>query len=290
MTITPTQVKELREKTGAGMMDCKKALAESSGDMEKAIEQLRKMGLATAAKKAGRAAADGTIGWYADDGGKLGVLVEVNCETDFVAKTDDFKNYVTQITDIVREKSPADMDALMSLAWDGSTVKDVQTQLVAKIGENLGVRRFARWEGDGNATKVAQYIHAGSKIGVMVRFTDPAGKLEQSLAREVAMHVAAMNPHYVRAEDIPESVLAKEKEIMLAQMGDVKKPPEIMEKIVSGKVAKYANDVCLNNQIFVRDPDGKATVAKALTAVDSGIRVEEFVRFQVGEGIEKKKD
>jgi len=290
MSITPAQVKELREKTGAGMMDCKKALGETGGDMEKALDTLRKQGLATAAKKAGRAAADGIIGWHTDENGSLGVLLEVNCETDFVTKTEDFMNYVTKLTDIIKENNPADMDALMALKYDGSTVADAQTQLVAKIGENLGARRFARWEVNGSAQRLAQYIHAGSKIGVMVRFDDPANKLSNELAREVAMHVAAMNPSYVRPDEIPAEVMAKEKEIMLAQMGEMNKPPEVMEKIVEGKLAKYAKDVCLENQIFVRDPDGKATVAKALEALDKGIRVASFVRFQVGEGLEKKKD
>lgn len=290
MTISPAQVKELREKTGAGMMDCKRALTEAGGDMEKAVEQLRKQGLATAAKKAGRVAADGVIGWDYDQNKRVGVLVEVNCETDFVTKTEDFQQYVKKLIQIVRDNDPADMDALMDLNYDGSKVADVQTQLVAKIGENLGARRFVRWTAKNDSQKLAQYIHAGSKIGVMVLFEDPANKLNMTLAREVAMHVAAMNPSYVRRDEIPQSVMEKEKEIMLAQMQDVKKPPEIMEKIVQGKLSKYINEVCLDNQIFVRDPDGKATVAKALSSIDNGIRVNRFVRLQVGEGIEKKAD
>lgn len=290
MDITPTQVKELREKTGAGMMDCKKALTEASGDLEKAFEILRKLGLSSAAKKAGRVAADGTLGYYVDDKGTLGVIVEVNCETDFVTKTDDFRNYVSGLTELVRKQKVADMDALFSTKMGTGTVRDTQTALVAKIGENLGARRFVRWEANGTGQKIAQYIHAGNKIGVMVRFADAAGKLDTQLAREVAMHVAAMHPLYVRKEDIPESVLLKEKEIMLAQMGDVKKPPEILEKIVAGKISKYVTDVCLENQVFVRDPEGKNTVAQTLSKIDKGIRVEEFVRFQVGEGIEKKKE
>ncbi len=290
MSITPAQVKELREKSGAGMMDCKKALEEAGGDMDKAVEVLRKRGLATAAKKTGRAAADGIIGWLLGASGNLGTLVEVNCETDFVTKTDDFKNYVTKLTEIITRQNPTDMDALMALSYDGSTVKDMQTNLVAKIGENLGARRFVRWEVNGSAQKLAQYIHAGSKIGVMVRFDDPANRLTRELAREIAMHVAAMNPSFVRASDIPPDVMAKEKEIMLAQMADVKKPPQVMEKIVEGKLAKYAKEVCLEDQIFVRDPEGKATVGVALARIDKGIRVNSFVRFQVGEGIEKKKE
>lgn len=286
MTITPEQVKALRDKTGAGMMDCKKALAEVNGDMEKASELLRKWGIATAANKAGRVAADGTIGHYYSN--NLGVLIEVNCETDFVVKTPDFQNYVKTLTNIVRDKNPKDMDSLLSLNHDGATVRDIETQLVAKIREKLGVRRFARWEANGNTTKIAQYVHAGSKIGVMVAFEDPQSKLSETMAREVAMHVAAMNPHYVHKEDIPESVLVKEREILLSQMGEQKKPPEIMEKIVSGKLSKYYSEVCLDDQLFVRDPEGKLTVSKALTKVDPSIKVEKFVRFQVGEGIEKK--
>ena len=290
MDISPSLVKELREKTSAGMMDCKKALAETSGDMEKAIDFLRKQGLSTAAKKAGRVAADGTIGFTIDDKGSFGAMVEVNCETDFVTKTDGFQQYVKELTEVLRLNNVADIDALMAASVKGSTMREVQTALVVKIGENLGARRFVRWQSNGAGQKIAQYIHAGNKIGVMVRFTDPTDKLAMTLAREVAMHVAAMNPSYVRKEDIPESVLAKEKEIMLAQMGDMKKPPEIMDKIAAGKVAKYVNDVCLDNQIFVRDPEGKTTVAQVLATIDQGIRIEEFVRLQVGEGIEKKQE
>lgn len=290
MTITPAQVKELREKTGAGMMDCKKALGESKGDMNDAIEILRKWGLSTAAKKSGRTAAEGTIGYHIDNSNTLGLMVEVNCETDFVVKTDDFQNYVSRLVNIIKEADPNDMDQLMKLKYDGDTVEEAQTNLVAKIGENLGVRRFIRWQVNGNAQKLALYIHAGNKIGTLVRFDDPANKLETQLAREVAMHVAAMTPHYVRKDEIPENVMSKEKEIMLAQMADVKKPPEIMDKIVEGKLAKYVNEICLENQIFVRDPEGKSTVGQTLNKVDKGIRVDSFIRFQVGEGIEKKKD
>ena len=286
--ITPEQVKNLREKTGAGMMDCKKALGESSGDMEKASELLRKWGIATAAKKAGRVAADGIIGSYMANDSKLGVLVEVNCETDFVVKTPDFQNYVKTLTNIVRDKNPRDLDALFAVSHEGTTVREFETNLVAKIREKLGARRFVRWEADGNTTKLAQYIHAGSKIGVMVMFEDPTSKLSADQGREVAMHIAAMNPLFVRKGDVPESVLVKEKEILMAQMASEKKPPEIMEKIVSGKLNKYYSEVCLDDQIFVRDPEGKLTVAKALQKIDPKIRVEKFVRFQVGEGIEKK--
>jgi elongation factor Ts len=288
MNISSEMVKTLRKKTGAGMMDCKKALAEAAGDMEKATETLRKWGIATAAKKSERVAADGTIGSYIASDRKVGVLVEVNCETDFVVKTPDFQKYVATITDSVREKAPKDLDALFAVKHEGVTIRDFETQLVAKIREKLGVRRFVRWDANGNTTKLAQYIHAGNKIGVMVSFADPEGKLADERAREIAMHIAAMNPLYVRKEDIPESVLAKEREILMSQMGEQKKPPEILEKIVTGKLQKYYSEVCLDDQIFVRDPEGKLTVSKALAGINSKIRVEKFVRFQVGEGIGKK--
>lgn len=287
MGITPEQVKNLREKTGAGMMDCKKALGEAAGDMEKAGELLRKWGIATAAKKAGRVAADGTIGSYFANDGKLGVLVEVNCETDFVVKTPDFQNYVKTLTDIVRDKNPGDLDALFGINCQGTTIRDLETNLVAKIREKLGVRRFVRWDVGGATTKIAQYIHAGGKIGVMVGFKDPSSKLGDAQAREVAMHIAAMNPLFVGKEDVPQAVLAKEKEILLSQMAKENKPPEIMEKIMTGKLSKYYAEVCLEDQIFVRDPEGKLTVGKALSKIDPGIKVEKFVRLQVGEGIEK---
>lgn len=287
MSITPTMVKELREKTGAGMMDCKKALAESAGDMEGAVEFLRKKGISTAAKKAGRTAADGLIGSYISDDARLGVLVEVNCETDFVTKLEDFQEFVSRVPLVVRDANPGNLDDLLAASYEGITVKEAQTNLVAKIGENLGVRRFARVEVDGSG-KLSNYIHAGSKIGVIVSFDDPSGKLDEATAREIAMHVAAMNPRYVKRDDVPESVIAKEKEIMKAQMVDMKKPPEILDKIVTGKLGKVFTEICLEDQVYVRDPDGKSTVKSWLEKIDKSIKVSSFERLQVGEGVEKK--
>lgn len=289
MGITSEMVKNLREKSGAGMMDCKAVLQETNGDENAAMELLRKKGITTAAKKSGRAAADGLIGSFISPDAKLGVLVEVNCETDFVTKLEDFQGYVNRLTDIVREANPKDLDGLLAAKLGTTTVRDAQTALVAKIGENLGVRRFTRVAVDG-AKKLAQYIHAGSKIGVIVAFDDPQGKLDTTTAREIAMHVAAMHPQYVRRDEVPADVVAKEKEIMLAQMGDMKKPPEVMEKIVSGKVGKFFTEVCLEDQLYVRDPDGKATVGAWLKKIDGAITIASFVRLQVGEGVEKKKD
>ena len=289
MGITPAKIKELREKTGAGMMDCKKALTEAAGDMERAIEVLRKKGVALAAKKMGRVAADGLIGSFLSGDKRLGVLVEINCETDFVTKTEDFQNFLKRITELVRDHNPQDLDALMAWASNGQTVKDEQAALVAKIGENIRVRRFAR-VGIEDGQKMAQYIHAGHKIGVIVVFNDKANKLDETTSREVAMHIAAMNPRYVRRDDVPESVLLKEKEIVKAQMADVNKPPQILEKIVTGKLGRFYTEVCLEDQIYVRDPDGKSSVGAWLKKIDNSIYVDSFVRLQVGEGVEKRKE
>jgi elongation factor Ts len=287
MSITPTMVKELREKTGAGMMECKSALNEAKGEMETAIEILRKRGVSMAAKKAGRTAADGLIGTCFTNDGHAAVLVEVNCETDFVTKTEDFQQFVAKVSEIVRDKHPKTLDELMTLPCGSHTVGETQTALVAKIGENLGIRRFARLTAD-SGKKLAGYLHAGSKIGVLVSFCDPAGKLDGQTAREVAMHVAAMHPQYVRRQEVPESIIAKEREIMLAQMADTKKPPEILEKIVTGKMGKLYTEICLEDQLYVRDPDGKASVGSWLKKIENGIVVDSFVRMQVGEGVEKK--
>ena len=287
MGITSAMVKELREKSGAGMMDCKKALVEASGALDDAMEILRKRGVALAAKKAGRVASEGLIGSYINDDKSLAVLVEVNCETDFVAKTDGFSEFIKDMVEVIRDNDPEDVDVLMDISYKGKTVKEMQTDVVAKIGENIGVRRFTRIFVEGSK-KLAQYIHAGSKIGVIASFNDPNGKLDDSTAKEIAMHIAAMRPQYVKKEDVEDSIIAKEKEIILAQMGKTEKPPEILEKIVNGKINKFFSEVCLNDQIYVRDPDGKSSVAKWLKAIDSDLTVDSFVRLQVGEGVEKK--
>jgi elongation factor Ts len=289
MSITPNMVKELREKTGAGMMDCKTALAEAEGNMDSAVEVLRKKGIATAAKKAHRTAADGLVGCAFAKDARIGALVEVNCETDFVTKTDDFRAFVSHVAEVIRDTKPANLEDLLTKPLEGHTVGEIQTALLAKIGENLGIRRFTH-VAVGTDQKLAKYIHAGSKIGVVVTFDDPADKLDETTAREVAMHVAAMRPQFVRREEISESVLSKEREIMLAQMADTKKPAGIMEKILSGKIGKLFTEICLDDQLFVRDPEGKHSVSAWLKKIDNGIRIHSFVRLQVGEGVEKKAD
>ena len=286
-SITPNMVKELREKTGAGMMDCRNALAESNGNMEGAADVLRKKGISTAAKKAGRTAADGLIGATLSADAKLAALVEVNCETDFVTKTDDFKGFVQSVTDLVQKQNPKDLDALLEMKIGPSSLKEVQTALIAKIGENIGVRRFSRI-GAGVGQKLPQYIHAGSKIGVVVLFEDKSGKLDTTTAREVAMHAAAMHPQFTNRREVPEGIIAKEKEIMLAQMGEMKKPPEVMEKILSGKIGKFFTEVCFEDQLYVRDPEGKSTVGAWLKKIEPSIAIKSFVRLQVDEGVEKK--
>jgi len=282
MAITAETVKELRDRTGAGMMDCKRALAENSGDIEKALESLRKQGIAKAATKAARVAAEGLIGNYATPNSIT--LVEVNCETDFVCKTDEFQKFVKDLAEHVFKTAPADLNTLLAGTFGGKKLEDYQKELVAKIGENLGVRRFATKKFDGTA-KGVQYIHAGSKIGVVAVFEDPSNKLTTEAGRDVAMHIAAMNPQYVRKSDVPESIIAKEREICLAQMVNEKKPQAILEKIVDGKVNKYFGEVCVEDQVFVKDTAGKQTVAQMLKAIDPSLKIKEFVRFQVGEGV-----
>ncbi|MBI2974195.1 MAG: translation elongation factor Ts [Deltaproteobacteria bacterium] len=257
MNISADSVKELRERTGAGMMDCKKALSENSGDINKAIESLRKHGLAKAAKKASRSASEGLVCQFVSD--KLIVMADVNCETDFVCKTDEFQNFVKNVTAHIAKTNPENMEALLASSMNGKKLSD------------------------------GCYVHAGSKIGVIVIFEDPSGKLSDTAARDVAMHVAAMNPTYVRKSDISKEFIAKEKEVFQAQMAEEKKPPQVMEKIIEGKLNKYLSEICLEDQIFIRDPSGKTTVAQMLKTADASVKIREFVRFQVGEGVEKKK-
>lgn len=287
MGISMETVKELREKTNAGMMDCKKALESSGGDIEGAVEYLRKKGLATAAKKASRIAAEGLIASAASRDGKVHALVEVNCETDFVVKTDDFQKYAASVAALTLEKQPKDVEALGKLPFEGRTVSDYQTGLVAKIGENIRARRLEIVRTGGNQ-KIAKYVHPGSRIVALVVFEDPASKLTDEAGREIAMHTAAMNPSYVSKEEIPQAVLEKEKAIFKEQMANEKKPPEILEKIIQGKLAKQLAEVCLEDQIFVKDPDGKMSVKNVLKKIDPGIKIRSFIRLQVGEGIEKK--
>lgn len=278
--ITAALVKELRERTGAGMMDCKKALTAVEGDMDKAIDFLREKGLAAAAKKAGRIAAEGVVGSFVSADGKIGAIVEVNCESDFVAKTDGFKALVEKIAAHIVATKPADVEALLASELDGQTVEALVTASVAKIGEKISVRRFALYEAPEGV--VAAYIHGGGKIGVIVELK--GGNAE--LGKDVAMHVAAANPSYLERSQVPAAELEHEKEVLSEQAKNEGKPEKIIEKMVMGRINKYYKEVCLVDQEFVKDPD--QTVGKLVKA--AGAEVLAFSRFQLGEGIEKKQE
>ncbi|MCD7974392.1 MAG: translation elongation factor Ts [Phascolarctobacterium sp.] len=279
--ITAALVKELRDRTGAGMMDCKKALAAVEGDMDKAIDFLREKGLAAAAKKAGRIAAEGVIGSYVSKDKKTGVIVEVNCETDFVGKTDDFKAIVNSIVEHIAVTQPADMDILMASKLNGKTIADIVTETIAKIGENIAVRRFARYEALSDGL-IAAYIHAGGKIGVLVNMKGGSA----DLGKDIAMHIAATNPSYLDRTQVSATEVEHEKQILSEQAHNEGKPEKIIEKMVLGRIQKYYKEVCLVEQEFVKDPD--QTIGKLLK--DNNAEVIEFVRFQMGEGIEKKQE
>ncbi len=278
--ITAALVKELRERTGAGMMDCKKALTAVEGDMDKAIDFLREKGLAAAAKKAGRIAAEGVVGAFVAADGKIGTIVEINCETDFVAKTDNFKELVTKIAAHIVATKPADVDALLTSELDGQSVADLVTASVAKIGEKISVRRFALFEAPEG--EVAAYIHGGGKIGVLVELK--GGNAE--LGKDIAMHVAAANPSYLERSQVPAAELEHEKEVLAEQAKNEGKPEKIIEKMVMGRINKYYKEVCLVDQEYVKDPD--QTIAKLLKANNAEVLA--FARFQLGEGIEKKQE
>jgi elongation factor Ts len=276
MNITADTVKQLRERTGAGMMECKKALVETQGDLDAAAELMRKSGLAKADKKAARGGAEGTVA--VERAGNSAVLVEVNCETDFVARGDDFLGFARNVARAALEKAPADVKALVGLTSGGSTLDEQRRVLIAKIGENISVRRFARVTSQG---ALGAYIHGG-RIGALVALKGG----DEALARDLAMHVTAANPAYIDAGGVPAAVLDKEREILTEQTKTEKKPPEIIAKMVEGRLRKHLAEITLVGQPFVKDPD--TTVEKLLK--NSGATVLQFVRFAVGEGIEKKQD
>lgn len=291
MAFTAADVKNLRERTGCGMMDCKKALAETDGDMEKAIEFLREKGLAAAAKKAGRIAAEGLVVSVIDAEKKVGVVLEVNAETDFVAKNEKFVSFVDDVAKTVIAENPADVDALLAAKCAGSsmTVQDELTEKIQTIGENMKVRRFVRMEGD-----LVAYVHGGGRIGVLVKFdTDVAGKEGfEEYAKDIAMQIAAVTPEYLDENSIPAERVAKEKEILTAQAMNEGKPAEIAEKMVAGRIKKFFKEICLVDQIFVKDNEKTISqytqdVAKKL---GGSIKIVEFARFEKGEGLEKKEE
>ena len=282
MQITAALVKELRERTGAGMMECKKALTETAGDMDAAVELMRKSGQAKADKKSGRIAAEGVVTLAMGEGAQTAAIVEVNCETDFVAKDDSFGAFAAAVAETVLEQSPASVEALNAMNLAGSddhTVEQSRLDLVSKIGENIQVRRFERVVSDGG--QLGSYLH-GTRIGVLV---DAEGG-EDTLVRDVAMHIAASRPMCVAEADVPPGVLEKEKEILSAQAASSGKPANIIEKMVEGRIRKYLGEITLLGQPFVKDPE--RTVGALLGSADA--KVNGFVRFEVGEGLEKKQE
>ena len=274
--ITAALVKELREITGAGMMDCKKALVECEGDKDKAIDYLREKGIAKAAKKAGRIASEGVVAAASD--GKTACIVEINSETDFVAKNENFLALVKKIAEHIVACKPADMDALNASQMDGKTVAEVMTEAVASIGEKLSLRRFEVYTTEDG--QLATYIHMGGKIGVIVELSGG----DKTLGKDVAMQIAAAKPQCIGREDVDQEALAHEREVIRKQALEEGKPEKIVEKMVDGRINKYYKEVCLVEQEFVKDSD------KTIKDILAGVEVRRFARFEMGEGLEKKNE
>ena len=282
---TAKDVMALREMSGAGMMDCKKALTACEGDMDKAMDYLREKSLAASAKKAARIAAEGIVSSYVTDDHKVGAIVEVNCETDFVAKTDDFKALVNSVAKLVVEKNPADVDELMALDCGDGTVAEMVNRAVAKIGEKITIRRFARMEGQ----LLDTYIHLGGKIGVIVAAKTADAEKARPAVHDVAMHIAAAKPGVLHRDEVDPADLDKEREILRAQaLNDPKpKPANIIEKMVEGRIAKYYKEVCLLEQPFVKNPDQSI---EQMLKEHGDVELVAFVRFEMGEGLQKRQD
>ena len=299
MAITASMVKELRELTGVGMLDCKKALAETDGDMEKAVEYLREKGLAASEKKAGRIASEGVCLSYLNDDKSVGVVVEVNSETDFVAKNPVFREYVLQVAEHIANSQAADVEALLAEAWKfdtSMTVAEALSSKVAVIGENLKIRRFEKYAKEGNGT-IVSYIHGGGRIGVMIEIAcDNVTDAVEEMGKNVAMQIAALNPQFICVDDVPAEFVAKEKEILTQQaMNDPKnasKPANIIEKMIDGRLNKEMKGICLVEQPYVKD--GDLTVKKYIESVakevGAPITIKRMVRFETGEGLEKKEE
>ena len=291
MAVTAQMVKELREATGAGMMDCKKALTEADGNMERAVDILREKGLSKAAKKADRVAAEGLVTIKTNADNTVAAIVEVNSETDFVAKNQDFKDFVADVAEMVLEGDFADVEALLaSNHKEGKPLKDVLNDRVATIGEKLDVRRFERIATSG---KVAGYIHGGGKIGVVVELaTDSNDERVLTLGKDIAMQVAAMNPKYISRDDVDPEYIAHETEVLTQQALNEGKPANIVEKMVVGRLNKELKEVCLVDQVFVKDSELTISklIAKVAKEVASDISVANMVRYEVGEGIEKREE
>lgn len=276
-TITAAMVKELREKTGAGMMDCKKALTATEGDAEKAVDWLREKGIAKAEKKAGRVAAEGAVAAYVSADAKTGCVVEINCETDFAAGNDQFKELLAKVAEHIVATKPATLDALNDSVLDGKKVADLITEATATIGEKISLRRFACYETEG---RLASYIHMGGKIGVLVNLTGG----DEQLGKDVAMQIAAAAPKAIDRNGVDATDIEHEKEVLRKQAEEEGKPAKIIDRMVEGRINKFYKEVCLNEQEFVKDPD------KTIADILGDVKVIEFTRFQLGEGIEKKQE
>lgn len=295
MAFTAKDVQQLRERTGVGMMDCKKALTQTDGDMEKAIDILREKGLAAAAKKSGRIAAEGLVYAFADSAKKVGVVIEVNSETDFVGKNADFQAFVKALANIVAEKDPADVAALLELPFEGDlTVADALRDKILVIGENLSIRRFTRYNGD-----CVAYVHGGGRIGVLVKFeadeAASASDVLQECGKDVAMQIAALNPSYLDKERVPAEDIEREKEVLIAQIQNdpknANKPANIIEKMVGGRIGKFYEQNCLMQQAFVKNGDVTVEQYVADEAKKVGaMKVVDYVRFEKGEGLQKRED
>lgn len=280
--ITASQVKELREKTGAGMMDCKKVLTETNGDMEKATELLRERGITKAAKKSSRIAAEGLVDAYISEEKKVGAVVEVNAETDFVAKNEEFKSFVKDVVKQIALNNPKDVEELLaqkSIAESDKTVQEVLTNKIATIGENMSIRRFVRFETNG---MVAKYIHGEGKIGVLVEMENA----QEDLAKDICMQIAAAKPEFVSREEVPQERVNKEMEILKAQAMNEGKPEAIAEKMVQGRLGKFYSEICLVDQEFVKNPDIK--ISQLLK--EKNAKVLRFARIEKGEGLEKREE
>ncbi len=280
--VTATLVKELREKTGAGMMDCKKVLTETDGDMEKAIELLRERGITKAAKKTDRIAAEGIVAAYVAEDGKVGSVVEVNSETDFVGKNEEFRSFVADVAEQVAKENPTNVEELLnqkSIKDSNKTVQEVLTEKIATIGENITIRRFERFESNG---LVEKYIHGDGKIGVLVELENG----DRELAKDICMQIAAAKPEFLDRASVPVDRVEKEMEILKVQAMNEGKPAEIAEKMVQGRIGKFYGEICLVEQAFVKDPEMK--VSKLVES--KGAKIVRFARFEKGEGIEKKEE
>ncbi|MCX7695613.1 MAG: translation elongation factor Ts [Caloramator sp.] len=293
MQITAKMVSELRERTGAGMMDCKKALVQAEGDMEKAIEILREKGLAAAAKKAGRVAAEGVVETYITEDGKTGAVVEVNCETDFVGKNEDFVNLAKNLAKQAAFSKANTVEEILEekyIADENMTVKEAITALIAKLGENMTFRRFERFNVENGV--IMDYIHGGGRIAVMVQVEGSTNEVAKEVAKELALQIAAANPLYLVKEEVPQEVIEKEREIYRQQALNEGKPEKVVEKMVEGRLQKYFKEVCLIEQLWIRDQDKtiRKFVEEKSKEANAELTVKKFVRFEKGEGIEKKEE